>query len=344
MTRQSPGRGARIAQLRRITDRLRQRQQPAPAAAPAPAAGPSSGPTLQPPGASTQPQPSPPTSAPAGGTSPQPTADTPRSAGGTGGSRWWTRLERSVALLVSVSTLVAAGAALVTVRQASGEQHLTRDGQATDRYTAAVTNLGDAAEEVRISGMYALQRSAQDSPRDAPTVVQVLAAYIRSHAPKTGHTTKGSPSPANDIAAALGILAVPLAKGVVVDLHGTNLAGADLHSADLPSAVLVGADLTHAVLANADLTGANLTRADLDRANLGGASLTRADLHGADLTGADLNGALLLGADLTGAFLVATDLTDANLTGANLTDANLDHAHLTGVHGHPLAWPSPSAS
>jgi hypothetical protein len=104
-------------------------------------------------------------------------------AAGADRGRWWTRLERSVALLVSISTLVAAGAALVTVRQAGGEQRLTRDGQVTDRYTAAVANLGSSSEEVRIGGLYALQRIAQDSPRDAPTVVQVISAYVRSHAP-----------------------------------------------------------------------------------------------------------------------------------------------------------------
>ncbi|MEU3465627.1 pentapeptide repeat-containing protein [Streptomyces sp. NPDC006733] len=53
-------------------------------------------------------------------------------------------------LLVSLATLTAVGAALITVRQAASEQNLTRDGQVTNRHTAAVTNLGDNAEEVRI--------------------------------------------------------------------------------------------------------------------------------------------------------------------------------------------------
>lgn len=88
-----------------------------------------------------------------------------------------------------MSTLVAVGFTWATVRQAGAEQHLTRDGQVTDRYTAAVANLGDDNEEVRLGGLYALQRIAQDSPRDAPTVVQVISAYVRTHAPmpKTGN-------------------------------------------------------------------------------------------------------------------------------------------------------------
>jgi len=34
---------------------------------------------------------------------------------------------------------------------------------------------------VRIGGIYALERVARDSPRDHPTVMEVLAAFIREH-------------------------------------------------------------------------------------------------------------------------------------------------------------------
>jgi hypothetical protein len=204
---------------------------------------------------------------------------------------------------VSISTLVAAGTALVTVRQASGEQRLTRDGQVTDRYTAAVANLGDKSEEVRIGGLYALQRIAQDSPRDAPTIVQVVSAYVRSHAPLPKMGTKGPARPANDVAAALGILGHPLAKNAFVDLHLTNLDGADLTRADLTGANLYGASLVHANLERANLTGAGMEASDLSYAllratNLDGADLTRADLSRADLRAANLTHAQLSGANL----------------------------------------------
>jgi hypothetical protein len=35
--------------------------------------------------------------------------------------------------------------------------------------------------DVRFCGIYALQRIADDSSRDAPTIVQVLCAFIRGH-------------------------------------------------------------------------------------------------------------------------------------------------------------------
>lgn len=299
MTTPTPAPGARIARLRRTAARIGRRLTP-PALASAP---PSATPTI-----------SSPASALAAGTAA--TASTDPSPG-----HWWTRLERSVALLVSVSTLAVAGTALVTVRQATGEQHLTRDGQVTDRYTAAVTNLGDDNEEVRLGGLYALQRIAQDSPRDAPSIVQVISAYIRGHAPLPRRGRAAPDNLANDVDAALRILAYPLDLDTFADLHGAELRGANLQASNFgfTSRLQFGADLTGAELRDADLAGAHL-----DNAHLGGAFLTSADLRGADLTSADLRRADLRGADLRGA-----DLTDAHLFGADLTDADLTDADLT---------------
>ncbi|UXY24231.1 pentapeptide repeat-containing protein [Streptomyces cynarae] len=287
-------------------------------------------------------------------------------------------------LLVSLSTLTAAGFTWMTIRQANTEQQLARDGQVTDRYTAAVANLGDTAEEVRIGGMYALQRIAQDSPRDAPTVVQVLSAYVRSHTPDARKSTAKPDQPANDVQAALTILAAPLIENTPVDLHdadihGANLRGADLEGAnldganlgnahlestDLHGANLDGANLENAVLDSADLDGANLHVANLKDAHLAGAHLTDAILSGADLFGADLakaklHGAILGGplsavqrygpssivADLGASDLRGADLSDADLSGVDISGANLDGANLTGAKGYkPLKTPQPSPS
>jgi hypothetical protein len=59
---------------------------------------------------------------------------------------------------------------------------LTEQGQVTDRYTKAVEQLGSYNKlDVRIGGIYALERVAHDSPRDHPTVMEVLAAFVREH-------------------------------------------------------------------------------------------------------------------------------------------------------------------
>ncbi|WP_254711203.1 hypothetical protein [Streptomyces lunaelactis] len=72
-----------------------------------------------------------------------------------------------------------------------GELSVGKEGLITDRYTAAVVNLGDDAIDVRLGGIYALQRIMEDSPRDQPTVANVLTAYggpsRRSGDPEEGH-------------------------------------------------------------------------------------------------------------------------------------------------------------
>ena len=45
---------------------------------------------------------------------------------------------------------------------------LTEQGQVTDRYTKAIEQLGSDKLDVRIGGIYALERVARDSPRDHP--------------------------------------------------------------------------------------------------------------------------------------------------------------------------------
>ncbi|GAA1954759.1 pentapeptide repeat-containing protein [Catenulispora subtropica] len=49
----------------------------------------------------------------------------------------------------------------------------------TERYTAAAAQLGNAAAAVRLAGVYALARIADDSERDRPTCLEVLCAYLR---------------------------------------------------------------------------------------------------------------------------------------------------------------------
>lgn len=49
----------------------------------------------------------------------------------------------------------------------------------TERYTAAVAQLGSPAAAVRLGGVYALARIADDSERDRPTCFEVLCAYLR---------------------------------------------------------------------------------------------------------------------------------------------------------------------
>ena len=73
--------------------------------------------------------------------------------------------------------LAALGGLLMTART----YRLTEQGHITDRYTKAIEQLGSDKLDVRLGGLYALERIAVDSKRDHPTVVEVLSAFVREH-------------------------------------------------------------------------------------------------------------------------------------------------------------------
>jgi len=257
-----------------------------------------------------------------------------------------------------VATLAALGAG-VGLAYTARTYRLSREGHLTDRYTKAVEQLGSDKIEVRLGGIYALERLMRDSSTDQPTIVEVLAAYIRQHAPLSHPAlavsaaastrprlagARRAPRPVQpdqpdaDVQAALTVLGrrTAVAAENPIDLIGTHLAGAQLGGANLTGARLIRANLTRAHLREANLTGAhlvgvNLTDADLSEANLTGAWLVQANLTRAHLRGANLADASLSEANLADAQLVQANLTGAGLGGANLAGAQLAGANLTGA-------------
>jgi uncharacterized protein YjbI with pentapeptide repeats len=243
---------------------------------------------------------------------------------------------------------------------------VSQQGQITDRFTKAIEQLGavDASGkkklEVRLGGIYALERIANDSERDHWPIMEVLTAYVRENAPaprKSEHplseerkpkksaqenqaSAPPSPLPA-DIQAILTVLGrrdtkyerkdqhLDLSE---TDLRGAYLEGANLRGALLFRVLLSDANLIGATLHYADLSGADLSRASLSRADLSEANPLGAQLHGAFLDGANLRGAMLMGADLSGASLSRADLTGAILNGAHFTVGTPSGANLSGAN------------
>ena len=256
-------------------------------------------------------------------------------------------------LLTLGAGLLAAGALLFTARNFM----LSREGQHADRYTKAIEQLGSKELDVRIGGIYALERVARDSAKDHPTVMEVLAAFIRGHSlepwpPSDADRPDQERSTRPDVHAAVTVAGRRDEKRDIlpIDLTGANLTGArltraNLTRANLTRARLTRADLTRANLAHAelfgsDLTGAYLNDARLTHAFLAGANLTYADLTDANLTRADLTRADLTRARLTRARLAGADLTDANLTGADLARAfQVARANLTDANLTDAWWP-----
>ncbi|WP_157964108.1 pentapeptide repeat-containing protein [Actinocorallia populi] len=261
------------------------------------------------------------------------------------------------------SSAAAQQTAAATQQTAAASQQTaaaTEQGMVTGRYTAAITQLGDKDSlDIRLGGVYALERIARDSERDHPTVMAVLAAFVREHShdedahtdTRTPNTHRTDETPTDrqrfrpDLQDALTVIG---RRNTQHDTNSINLSGADLRNADLGNAYLhganlYGANLSGANLGDANLRGAYLSKADLHGADLSDADLRSANLSGADLIAADLGGANLRGADLrganlSGADLIAADLSGADLRGANLGDANLRGAYLSkaDLHGANL--------
>jgi hypothetical protein len=239
-------------------------------------------------------------------------------------------------LLTLAAGLLAAGALIFTARTF----YLSRQGQVTDRYTKAIEQLGSDKLEVRIGGIYALERVARDSARDHPVVMEVLTAFIREHSRERWPL----PAPRRiariirwvrfraderfmrirpDVQAAVAVIGRRDAERDLrpVDLFGANLAGALLIGADFRGALISEGDLRTAVLSRSRLSRAIFTDSDLrdaflDASHLRHANLTETDLRGADLDYSDLRDASLRRADLRGASLDETEFDGADLAGA----------------------------
>jgi hypothetical protein len=191
------------------------------------------------------------------------------------------------------------------------ELRASRDGQITERYSRAIEHLGSESRDVRIGGVYALERVARNSAEDRDAIVAVLCAYIRGHSPwppvdaddGDEEVLRSLAIRANDVQVALTALGrlVGAAGDPDVAIPRTDLRYARLSRLNLGQARLSHANLRRARIHGADLRGALMADTDLGLADLGSSDLRGADLRGVDLRGANLTGARLEGATLHGA-------------------------------------------
>lgn len=254
-------------------------------------------------------------------------------------------------LLQAVAGLLVVGGAIATWRQVQ----VSHEGHLTGRFTQAIDQLGSDTLDTRIGGLYALERIAHNSKDDRTAIAEVIAAFLRGHAPwLAGDVRNPNQHPthtvdqeipwlrdrAADVHAAITILGrhpavklshrlslsrLDLRKAYLSDSHflratirGSNLAACWARRARWEDCELVRTDLRYANLEYARLNGSQLRMAFLD-----GANLKDTHLIGVDLTAASMRGADLQRANLTGAKLHKVDLRGANLYRANLTRTQL---------------------
>ena len=150
---------------------------------------------------------------------------------------------------------------------------VAQEGQITERFTRAVDQLGNPAMEIRLGGIYALERIANESEKDYWPIMEILTAYVRKNSSVDAIENKNVTLLAIDIQANESKQKeVPETKKVALDIQAvlTVLGRRKKTFYDGESNRL---NLSHSRLQAADLEKAHLEGANLEGANLEGANL-----------------------------------------------------------------------
>ena len=249
---------------------------------------------------------------------------------------------RNIGLLIGaiIAMVLAVWRSRVAGRQAATAER----GLLNERYQKGAEMLGSEVLSVRLGGIYALNRLAQEHPEEHHLqIMELFCAFVRHPArdEKRGAlltlTIKRLPrQDVNVVMKAIGTrndaqLALERQEEHNLDLHGANLSMQVLGDLNLSGARLGGANLSGASLFKTNLSN----KADLFEANLSGARLPGTILSDASLVGADLSNIKdCYGADFSNANFYNSNLTDANLSGATVNGAKFEIANLSGAKFH----------
>ena len=149
----------------------------------------------------------------------------------------------------------------------------------TDTFTKAIDQLGSSTQdkpniEVRLGGIYALEKLSQSNDDYYPAIIDILCSYVRQNSPYPNPNPPHEPGKLDvDVQTAMTVIGRRSVREGETQLN--------LGFTNLKQANLVGASLWRACLKDANLAGANLKGADLTGANLTGAWLSGAKLQGA---------------------------------------------------------------
>ena len=185
-----------------------------------------------------------------------------------------------------------------------------------ERYQKGAEMLGGSVLTVRLGGIYALQRLAEERPDDYHIqIMNLFCAFVRQ---QTGPDDAWGSPVTMDVQEAMNVIGHRSHAGrqierdaeYVLDLSGVSFFEARLEKANLSGAMLGGTRLGGGSLAGVDLTDAYLS----------GVSLIDVDLRGAILDGANLSRATLIRTDMTGASLTKTVLDGAHFSDVKALD------------------------
>jgi hypothetical protein len=193
--------------------------------------------------------------------------------------------------------------------------YVSQQGQITDRFNKAIDHLGSESIPMRLGGIYAIARIAADSKRDASTIVEILASFLRGAAVNC----EGDSSPV-DVQAVLKILgSAPWVSDTIVDLTGCMFCGIMAPNLDLSDSILNSTTFRKCHLDGARFDGSSAVASDFSLSYMRGCSFRNCDVTVAKfeqtrLRESDFVNTKLFGAKFAAASLLHADFSDA--TGA----------------------------
>jgi uncharacterized protein YjbI with pentapeptide repeats len=245
---------------------------------------------------------------------------------------------------------VAAGVAaivagLLTFRkyELSKRDQVARERAAADeRFSKALSQLGDPSVAIRLGGVYILTRIAIESQGYSLAVHEVLEMYCRVESERLRLSSAGARP--EDILAAVTFLASQAVEDVSVPglfapgltLRDATLVNWDLGGAHLRNAVLKDTVLRGTNLAGVDFTSARMTHVEANESDFGGSNLrlshvVTSSFHGSDFTGVKFSHSTVRASDFSGATLSRTDWTMATIHECDFRLARLSQVAFIGT-------------
>lgn len=218
---------------------------------------------------------------------------------------------------------------------------LTREGHITERYAKAIEQLGNSNADVRIGGIYGLERIARDSKTDRETVVEVLTTFVREHT-RSGHQMPAESEVEADVQAAVTVIG--RRPYVDTETHRLDFYHSGLNRVNFRSGNFKGAMFYYSRLDHASFAGANVEEAGLSFCQAEVAAFTRSSARGANFVNAKYVNGWFLAADLTDTDFYGCDLSGSDfgrryaeeghppLPPAVVTNARFTHAKLKGTN------------
>ena len=208
---------------------------------------------------------------------------------------------RNVGFIVAgvVALIFALWRARVAGRQANAAQAQVATAQQSllnERYQRGAEMLGSPVLSVRLGGIFALQRLAEEHPEQYHIqVMRLFCAFVRNP-PAEGGELNNNRELRPDVQAVITAIGKRSVAGQRLEAEADcklDLRGARLDYGDMENLNFASVDLLEAHLRRAGLEGANLSDAILAYADLSGATLWRANFSGAYLAEAHVSAALL---------------------------------------------------